>query len=166
LTQEIYSFWREKALQVRQATGASQTFVLQHVSQNLIDRAAQNGGSALAIPQGPQQCTFPLLPSCHSGWSGSDYRKGWTTTIDWERAEDDDLVRSVSIDTTKKWEQLARERGLDVPFLFMNDASRDQNPLASYGSGSLQRLKEVSQRYDPSQMFQTLQNGGFLLSRA
>ncbi len=52
-----------------------------------------------------------------------------------------------------------------MPFLFMNDASRDQNPLASYGSESLARLKGVSKRYDPSQIFQALQNGGFLLSR-
>lgn len=61
LTLEVYSFWREKALQVRQVTGANQTFVLQHVSQNLIDRAAQNGGNALAIPQGPQQCMFQFF---------------------------------------------------------------------------------------------------------
>ncbi len=67
LTQEIYNFWREKALQVRQTTGANQTFVLQHVSQNLLDRAAQSGGSPLAANQGPQQCTFlfAVLPCSH-----------------------------------------------------------------------------------------------------
>ncbi|KAK4154503.1 hypothetical protein C8A00DRAFT_14367 [Chaetomidium leptoderma] len=146
LTQQVYSFWREKALQVRQATGASQTFVVQHVSQHLIDQASKNGGNALALARGPQQ------------W--------WTTTIDWERAEDDDLVRSVSIEITRKWERLARERGLHLPFVFMNDASRDQSPLASYGLRNLQRLKQVSKLYDPSQMFQMLQNGGFLLSKS
>jgi hypothetical protein len=47
----------------------------------------------------------------------------------------------------------------------MNDASRDQNPLASYGKDNVQKLKTVAAKYDPSQVFQKLQNGGFLLSR-
>jgi hypothetical protein len=50
--------------------------------------------------------------------------------------------------------------------MYMNDASRDQNPLASYGPESLEGLRQIALRYDPDQLFQTLQNGGFLLSRA
>ncbi|AEO70940.1 uncharacterized protein THITE_114425 [Thermothielavioides terrestris NRRL 8126] len=138
--------WRKKALPVRQSTGANQIFVLQHVGQNLIDQATKNGDNALDIPQGPQQ------------W--------WTTSIDWQSAQDDDLVRSVSVDTTEKWAQLAVERDIGIPFLYMNDAARDQNPLASYGSESLAKLKAVAKKYDPRHVFQTLQNGGFLLSRA
>lgn len=56
--------------------------------------------------------------------------------------------------------------GLSVPFVFMNDASRDQDPLATYGSDNLARLKAVAAKYDPSWVFQMLQNGGFLLGRA
>lgn len=91
---------------------------------------------------------------------------GWTTTIDWSQAADDDLVRSVSIETTRTWAELGSERGSDLSFLYMNDASRDQNPLASYGSENLETLKQIALRYDPEQLFQTLQNGGFLLNRA
>jgi hypothetical protein len=58
------------------------------------------------------------------------------------------------------------ERDIGIPFLYMNDAARDQNPLASYGSESLAKLKAVAKKYDPRHVFQTLQNGGFLLSRA
>lgn len=44
-----------------------------------------------------------------------------------------------------------------------NDASRDQNPLASYGAANVAKLKAVARKYDPSQVFQKLQNDGFLL---
>lgn len=86
--------------------------------------------------------------------------------MDWTDAADDDTVRKLSIETTDKWEQLGRARGSYLPFLFMNDASRDQNPLASYGANNLQRLKAIATKYDPTQLFQKIQNNGFLLSKA
>lgn len=47
----------------------------------------------------------------------------------------------------------------------MNDASRDQNPLAGYGEENLQRLKEIAAKYDPTKFFQKNQGNGFLLSK-
>lgn len=77
----------------------------------------------------------------------------------------DDTVRAAPISTTDKWKQLGEERGLCLPFLYMNDASRDQNPIAGYGATNVEKLKAVSKKYDPALIFQTLQNDGFLLSR-
>lgn len=74
-------------------------------------------------------------------------------------------MRSVAVETTAEWDALAKARGLHLPFLYMNHAARDQDPLASYGPENLARLRDVARKYDPVQMFQTLQNGGFLLSR-
>ncbi|KAI1451304.1 hypothetical protein F4805DRAFT_463934 [Annulohypoxylon moriforme] len=91
---------------------------------------------------------------------------GWTTLIDWAKEKDDEVARSVVIDTVDQWEKLGRKRGLYLPFLYMNDAAREQNPIARYGEENVNRLKEVSLKYDPSQLFQTLQNGGFQLSSA
>ncbi|KAI0179261.1 hypothetical protein GGR52DRAFT_589004 [Hypoxylon sp. FL1284] len=145
MTQEVYRFWRERAVAVHESTGANQTFGIQHVGPSLVQKGVENGGNPLNLPSGSMQ------------W--------WTTTVDWENAEDDDLVRSVAIDTTALFKKLARQRGLDVPFVYMNDAARDQNPLASYGPGSVERLKQISRSYDPDQVFQKLQNNGFLLSK-
>jgi hypothetical protein len=47
----------------------------------------------------------------------------------------------------------------------MNDASRDQDPLASYGSANLGRLATIAKKYDADQLYKTLQNGGFLLEK-
>ncbi|OTB15927.1 hypothetical protein K445DRAFT_317556 [Daldinia sp. EC12] len=145
LYKEVHAFWREKALAVREATGANQTFTIQPVPRNVAIQGEQKGGNPMNI-----------LKENH-GW--------WTTIVDWNNEKDDDLVRSVSIQTSEKWKQLGDERGLSVPFLFMNDASRDQNPLASYGTENVNKLKQISQKYDASQLFQKQQNSGFLLSK-
>lgn len=81
-------------------------------------------------------------------------------------AADDDLVREVSIATTEKWQSLSEAQGASVNFTYMNDASRDQNPLGSYGLSNFAQLKKIAVKYDPSKVFQRLQNGGFLLSNA
>lgn len=84
--------------------------------------------------------------------------------IDWTNASDDEAVRQVSIDTTNQWKALGEERKLWLPHLFMNDASRDQNPIGAYGDDNVAKLKEIALKYDKNRVFQTLQNGGFLLS--
>lgn len=53
-----------------------------------------------------------------------------------------------------------------MQFDYMNDCTRDQNPLASYGEKNLKKLKKIASKYDPKGFFQKKQNGGFLLSRA
>jgi hypothetical protein len=85
--------------------------------------------------------------------------------IDWANASDDDAVRAVSIETTKQWQKLGEERGLWLPHQYMNDASRDQNPIATYGADNISKLKEIALKYDQTQLFQTLQNSGFLLCK-
>ncbi|KAH6701360.1 hypothetical protein BKA61DRAFT_561607 [Leptodontidium sp. MPI-SDFR-AT-0119] len=144
-TKEMYTFWRERAMAIHNETGANQTFALQHIGDGLIRQGIDKGGNPLGIELGNQQ------------W--------WTTLIDWENEEDDDLVRSVSIKFTDQWKKLGQERGVYLPFQYMNDASRDQNPLASYGVENVAKLVQISQKYDTEQIFQTLQNDGFLLSK-
>ncbi|KAK4222534.1 FAD binding domain-containing protein [Podospora fimiseda] len=146
LTKEMYSVWRGKAIAARGAFGVNQTFVLQHVGDGLRQAGIAKGGNPLNIPAGPQQ------------W--------WTTLIDWTEARFDANARHVSIETTTRWAQRAKERGVEVSFLYLNDASRDQNPLVSYGASNLARLKSIAAKYDTGQVFQKLQNGGFLLSKA
>ncbi|KAI0832152.1 Glucooligosaccharide oxidase [Hypoxylon sp. FL0890] len=144
LYKDVYSFWLEKAVATRDAIGANQTFVLQHVPGNVAAQGIAKGGNPLGIHHETHQ------------W--------WTTLVDWIKEDDDDVARSAAIDTVEQWKKLSQERGLSLPFTFMNDAGREQNPIAGYGEENVNRLKEISQKYDNSQLFQTQQNGGFLLA--
>ncbi|MDI1493407.1 MAG: hypothetical protein OHK93_005196 [Ramalina farinacea] len=145
LYKDVYVPWREKALAAHTATGANITFTLQPIPVNLVNQGIAKGGNPLGLPQINHQ------------W--------WTTLVDWQHAADDEAVRAVSIDTSSNWKNFGQQRGSYIPFLDMNDASREQNPLASYGSENVAKLKAVSQKYDAAQLFQKLQNDGFLLSR-
>lgn len=73
--------------------------------------------------------------------------------------------RAASIDASEKWKKLGEKRVLYIPFIFINEASKDQNPLASYGLTNVEKLKTMPWKCDASQLFQTLQNGRFLLSK-
>lgn len=49
-------------------------------------------------------------------------------------------------------------------WIFMNYADPSQDPLKSYGAENLTRMQNVSSKYDPDQVFQTLCPGGFKVS--
>lgn len=74
---------------------------------------------------------------------------GWTTLVDWQNAKDDATVRADPIATSEKWKELGETQGSNIPFLFMNYGSRDQNSLASYGSSNVRKLEAVSKKYHP-----------------
>ncbi|KAI8931633.1 hypothetical protein NX059_011284 [Plenodomus lindquistii] len=57
----------------------------------------------------------------------------------------------------------AKNRGVDNDFVYLNYASEYQDPIGSYGAANKQRLIEISKKYDPKQVFQYLQPGGFKL---
>ncbi|KAL9636811.1 MAG: hypothetical protein Q9204_002111 [Flavoplaca sp. TL-2023a] len=145
LYKDVHTFWRDQAIAVHAATGATMTFTLQPIPVNLVDQGIAKGGNPLGLSRINQQ------------W--------WTTLVDWENSEDDEKVRAVPIATSAKWKELGEQRGSYIPFLFMNDGSRDQSPLSLYGAENVARLKQVSRKYDKSQVFQTLQGDGFLLSK-
>lgn len=85
---------------------------------------------------------------------------------DWKHAKDEVRVRSACREICGIAESTAKANGTYLPFVYANYASRDQNPLRSYGTENLAKLKEIARRFDPEGVFQKLQNGGWLLSRA
>ncbi|KAJ4410612.1 hypothetical protein N0V82_009203 [Gnomoniopsis sp. IMI 355080] len=145
LYKDVYDFWMERAANVNAATGANQTFVLQPVPRTLTEASEARGGNPMGIPKEDHQ------------W--------WTTLVDWYKESDDEMVRNVSIATTDKWQELGEERGSYIDYIYHNDASRDQNPISTYGTDNIAKLKDISAKYDPNQVFQKLQGNGFLLSK-
>ncbi|KAH7395894.1 hypothetical protein BKA64DRAFT_72190 [Cadophora sp. MPI-SDFR-AT-0126] len=86
--------------------------------------------------------------------------------ITWIENTEDELARKQIRELISRIEAAAKTRGLDLDFKFMNDASYSQSPLRSYGNESLELLNAARQKWDPEGVFQRLQNGGFLLSKA
>lgn len=121
-------------------------FALQPVSGRLaVEKARSNGGNMLNIPPERQ------------AWLGMMVQ--WT-----EDAHDEQAQKSIQ-DLIEKLETKAGERGTLLDFQFLNDASFSQDPIGSYGLESVEFMWQVSRKFDPEQVFQNLQSGGFLLSR-
>lgn len=85
---------------------------------------------------------------------------------EWKNPKDEERVRNAVRTIVDKGEEMSKKNGTYLPFQYANYSSRDQSPLASYGVENLARLKAIALKYDPEQVFQLLQNGGFLVSRA
>ncbi len=84
----------------------------------------------------------------------------------WTKDSENDLARKQVRDLISGLDDVAKARGLHLDFQFMNDASHLQSPLKNYGEGSLDSLRVVREKWDSEGVFQSLQNGGFLLSKA
>jgi hypothetical protein len=55
--------------------------------------------------------------------------------------------------------------GLDMPFIYQNYATADQDVFRRYGEENLQKLVEIHQKYDPQGIFTRLQPGYFKLPK-
>ncbi|KAK8103051.1 FAD-binding domain-containing protein [Apiospora sp. TS-2023a] len=89
-----------------------------------------------------------------------------TYTLQWTDSKDDPTALAAIRGFTDRVEALLKKRGLFLRTKIPNDAGDAQAVLASFGPENLGRLRGVSARYDPSGVFQHLQNNGFLLSKA
>lgn len=78
----------------------------------------------------------------------------------WKGASDDDRVRGWTEAITQEICQLAEKKGRLHKFVYLNDANETQDGFASYEPGVLEKMREVSMKYDPDGIFQTLRKGG------
>lgn len=60
----------------------------------------------------------------------------------------------------------ARKAGKWLRYIFMNDATYSQNVVRSYGKENLEEMRSVSRKFDRNQVFQKLQFGGYLVTKA
>lgn len=56
------------------------------------------------------------------------------------------------------------DKDLNLDWEYLNYANETQDPLGSYGAENIMKLREISQRYDPGQVFHRFCQGGFKLT--
>ncbi|KAI0521217.1 FAD-binding domain-containing protein [Xylaria bambusicola] len=86
-------------------------------------------------------------------------------TLGWESPDDDSDAMGLLVRMGQGFGSAAARHDTKIRYLFMNDAYDGQPVLSSYGVENVQKLRDISRKYDPHQVFQRLQNGGWLLSR-
>ncbi|PVI05735.1 FAD-binding domain-containing protein [Periconia macrospinosa] len=139
-----YKRYTNASAQVQDQLNATMYFVPQMFSKHAVQTTLEKGGSPLNISE-KTHCFLEIMIT-------------WTDA----RFDQDAAQRLQSFGQEIDIE--AQGRGTNLNFYYMNDAGSFQNVLKSYGS--LEKMRSVSQAYDPFQVFQRLQHNGFLLSDA
>ncbi len=143
LVLDILTIFQEESAPILNLTGFCPSISFQIITVPQLREMDRHGGNALGISGG----TDPLLLITPSPF--------------WQLRSDDAQVLTSTSNIMSRVRELARERGLDHPFLYMNYASQFQDPLTSYGGKNKARLEEIAGRYDPQRVFQELNPGYF-----
>lgn len=118
---------------------------IQPITESALEAMQKNGGNALGLD--PANGPYFVL----------NFNAAWT------KAEDEPKFHTVIANTIKLVKAEAKRRNLDNDFLYLNYASEFQDPIGSYGKKNKEKLIQISKKYDPKQVFQYLQPGGFKL---
>lgn len=78
-------------------------------------------------------------------------------------AEQEDIGRKKVLEWKSALEEYSTSVGAFVAYRYSNYADASQDVLGSYGEENVERMLAVSEKYDPSGIFQTRMPGGFKL---
>ncbi|KUL91069.1 hypothetical protein ZTR_01016 [Talaromyces verruculosus] len=124
--------------------------------------------NAATLVVGIQPISTSLIAAGHAAGSNAlgleAVNQTWLVLdIGWEKWTDDAKAHNLTRSLQNRIEKATVEAGQYVEYIFMNDASWDQEVIAHYGHESVERLKAVRDKYDPGEIFQRLVKGGFKL---
>jgi uncharacterized protein YqjF (DUF2071 family) len=124
------------------------------------------------------QCMFQAIPtvfSKHSVERGGNVmgldkedRNGIMLLFDIavKSADEEARARPLLRSYGEKMREFAVSKNGLVNWQFMNYADAYQDPLASYGSDNVEKIRAAARKVDPQGIFQTKAPGGFKISRA
>ncbi|KAI1639547.1 hypothetical protein F4809DRAFT_638572 [Biscogniauxia mediterranea] len=138
---ELYEIFMQETANL--PTGANWTWVPNPVASSVATIGQQYGGNLLGLEEVAQQ------------W--------YEWYITWEDSAQDSTIHDISARITERCTQAAQEKNLLLPYLFMNTAGQNQKVLQSFGTENVDYIKAVAAKYDSDQVFQKLQNDGFLI---
>ncbi|KAM0351084.1 hypothetical protein ACHAPU_002866 [Fusarium lateritium] len=119
--------------------------VFQPVPVNVLSKMQKNGGNALGLKPSDGPLMIVQL------------------STSWEDAELDDAIENSSRELIAEVEKIAKKRGLDHGYVYMNYAGSTQRVQKSYGKKSLRKLKKVAEKWDPEEKLKSLWKGYFKL---
>lgn len=133
---------------VANVTGILPVMVYQGITEPMIKNMANRGGNALGL-ESSNEALHLIHISC------------W-----WINKSDDEIVYAFIDSFWKKVIAHAKDVGVYKEYIYMNYASMFQDPISGYGAANQAALKRIAKKYDPGQVYQTLQPGYFKLDGA
>ncbi|KAJ5576442.1 FAD linked oxidase N-terminal [Penicillium sp. DV-2018c] len=134
--------------EVADVSGAQPVLIFQAITKPMLKNMKNFGGNALGL----EDNTVPVHIMHVSTW--------------WENASDDETIYTFVHKFIDTITEQAKKLGIFNEYIYMNYASMFQDPVAGYGDANKARLQRVARKYDPREVFQTLQPGYFKLNGA
>ncbi|MCJ1364523.1 hypothetical protein MMC16_003634 [Acarospora aff. strigata] len=128
-------------------------------------------GTGLDLCIKPYSASAVKLSTAHGG-DGNIFNLSpvsqtwWSVLAQWKSPADTNNLHNIVVNLVDYMTAKAQASGNYLPFKFPNDASSVQNVVASWGPESVAKMRAASEKYDRAQVFQKLQAGGWLVSKA
>lgn len=133
--------------------------------RSITNLSMEKGGNMLGLNNTQDNLIrkIPIRPTAHDE---ALIRPVLRFDASWTDPTDDPSLNAAAENWVTSVQQFSASAGTNVDFLYLNYAASFQDPLASYGAANLAFMRQVSQKYDPEQVFQNLVPGGFKLGSA
>ncbi|KAK4552246.1 hypothetical protein LTR86_010600 [Recurvomyces mirabilis] len=147
------AIWVEEIQSIKNVSGLVPALVYQVININVLEKMKRNGGNCLGLQDEKEPLIIVNLPVM------------WSDTLP---KEIDDQILATFERVVDRIHEYAQSVGRDHPFIYQNYAgdAPNQNVFAGYGAENLDRLQQISAKYDANCVFQKLQPGYFKVSRA
>lgn len=140
----VFKYWQEGLSRLAGVAGLSFAMLMQPLPPVFYQRHATT--NALGLQNRTEDLMIALI---------------WPT---WDDPADTQLVTKQTDDLIYKIEKETKRLNAFDSFKYLNYAAQDQNPLATYGPESVNRLKKIQRKYDPRGVFTKNVPGGFKLA--
>ncbi|KAM6476385.1 hypothetical protein HDV62DRAFT_375470 [Trichoderma sp. SZMC 28011] len=127
------------------AGGVTWNFAFEPLPSVMLSKSAATGGNVLGLNPKDGNAIVLLFSAL------------------WPNSSSSDSIYQQGRETFAAIEKVAERKGELRKFEYLNYAGPHQTPLASYGADSLNFLRQVSKKYDPTGVFQHKVPGGFKL---
>ncbi|EFX00462.1 FAD-binding domain containing protein [Grosmannia clavigera kw1407] len=144
LMADMVAIFMDEVEPLKDVVGIVPSIIFQPITTDMTTHFSKAGGNPLGLAgQGP----LNLI----------------NVDISWSDPADDARVLAAAQNAVSRSAAAAKARGLTNPYLYQNYAALQQDVFASYGAANLARLKAIHAKYDPQNVWQTLQPGYFKL---
>ncbi|KAK6352396.1 hypothetical protein TWF730_009223 [Orbilia blumenaviensis] len=144
LYKDLFQLWNETMIPKHGSkAGFMGTIAFQPITTKAVAAGTARGGNSLGLEGNTK--TMAIINLTHQ----------------WGSAADDAAIIASLDEVLAKSIALAKARNLYHPYFYLNYARKQDNPIGSYGTASVNRLKAASNFYDPCKIFQCRVPGGF-----
>ncbi|KAI9761538.1 MAG: hypothetical protein M4579_000929 [Chaenotheca gracillima] len=145
---EVYSISQKLLEPVKHVQNLTWITMFQPIPRVITDRGLERGGNSLGLDRTKSNQVLFLF------------------FVQWVNKADDAKLQKAADTLMAEVTALTKKKGVFNEYIYLNYALADQDPIGSYGAENVKKLRAVSKKYDPLQIFQNLVPGGFKLGKA